>query len=81
MGGVVAAVDAPSGQIDDDVATIDRLGPGTKIIAGPGDSLPLCWFRLTTDHGDVITVFVKVSRKQRADLPGAPGDCDSSASG
>ena len=48
--GAVAAIDAPSREIDDDIRTLEDIRPIPQIVSVPDDDRPLTWLRMARDN-------------------------------
>jgi hypothetical protein len=69
--GVVSAVDAPSGQVDHDVASVDLPLPITRRRTVPRHDAPWTDGGVTAQHNDVIAGLMEGAGEYRSDLPGA----------
>src|ERR1700744_4164012 len=76
IGGVIAAVDAASGEIDTDVGAFEMLGPVTKRCAVPMDGLPGRGVGAAGEYGDVMALLLEVLGEDMAELATAAGDDD-----
>jgi len=74
--GGVSAIDAPAGQIDDDVASIDDALPAAKRRSVPRNHAPRPGASAAAQDDDVITASVKRPGKNRPDLSGSSWNDD-----
>src|SRR6478736_1475701 len=75
--GGVATVDTAPGEIDANVCAFEILGPEARSLAVPMNCLPLGCMRTTCQNGDVMTLFLKMSRKDLSNLATSAGNYDS----
>src|SRR5665213_2780141 len=76
VGGRIAAIDAPAGQIDTDVAAFERANPFAARRPVPGNRLPRLRARPAAQHNHLVTLFVEVPRKDTPHLSRAAWNND-----
>src|SRR6267143_5754911 len=65
---VVAAVDAASRQIDDNVRAVNDRSPGAERDAIPLDDAPRTYLWLPAEDDDIMAIAVECTRQDRSDL-------------
>src|SRR5262245_40103124 len=73
---VVAAVDRSPGHVDDGVDAVDPARPVAEPLGIPAFDTPGRPDRSARERGDLVTVSMKRTRKERPDLSGASRDDD-----
>ena len=79
--GVVPAVDAAAGKIDDHIRAVEFLRPRTESRGVPGDGSPWSLARMAAEDDNLMAVGAKRPRQERPDLTRAAGDDDLHVSG
>ena len=74
--GVIAAVHAASGEVDDHVRAVDLRPPVAARRRIPRERFPRSRPRTPAEHDDLVTLAVKGAGEDGADLAGAAGDDD-----
>ena len=70
IGGRVAAIDAPTGQVDDDVGAVDLMQPAPGRPAIPRHHAPWRSAQTPAQDDDLVALAVKSAREHRSDLSG-----------
>src|SRR5207302_274227 len=77
IGRAVPAVDAPAGEVDDDVSSVDLLSPFAGMQSVPRDGRPRLGPDVAGDNDNSNASHVEMTRENLPDLPAPAGDNDS----
>jgi hypothetical protein len=71
--GVITAIHAPTGEINDDIRAVDDTRPIAHLKCIPTHTIPLGLAGMPADDGDEVALLMEVPRKNAPEMPTSSG--------